>query len=78
MNSTASVSTAAVPQATPAAPRRAIQAALARLGYYDGPLDGLFGPDTHAAIRRYQFELKAPMTGTLSAAQAERLRQDGH
>jgi hypothetical protein len=76
-----------VPPAPPPSPvaldasltqRRAIQAALARLGYYDGPLDGLFGPDTHAAIRRYQFEIKAPMTGTLSAAQAERLRQDGH
>ncbi len=60
------------------AQRREIQAALARLGYYDGPLDGVFGPDTHAAIRRYQFELKAPMTGTLSAAEAEQLRTEGH
>jgi len=56
----------------------ALDAALARLGYYDGPLDGVFGPDTHAAIRRYQFELKAPMTGTLSAAEAEQLRTEEH
>jgi len=55
------------------ADRRAVQIALARLGYYDGRIDGEFGPDTRAAIRRYQFELHAPMTGQLTAAQASRL-----
>ena len=53
--------------------RRRVQAALSRLGYYDGKVDGIFGPDTRAAIRRWQHELHAPMTGTLSAAEANRL-----
>lgn len=55
------------------ADRRRVQAALARLGYYDGQIDGVFGPDTRAAIRRYQHELHAEMTGRLTAEQATRL-----
>lgn len=53
--------------------RRQAQAALATLGYYSGRLDGVFGPETKAAIRRYQFEIKAEMTGHLTADQATRL-----
>jgi outer membrane biosynthesis protein TonB len=53
--------------------RRQSQAALATLGYYSGRLDGVFGPETKAAIRRYQFEIKAEMTGHLTADQATRL-----
>jgi len=52
------------------ADRRVAQTALARLGYYAGPIDGVFGVETLAAIRRLQHELKAPMTGQLTAAQA--------
>ncbi|MGG5818686.1 peptidoglycan-binding protein [Falsiroseomonas sp. HW251] len=55
--------------------RRRVQQALARLGYYSGQADGVFGPNTRAAIRRYQFELGTEMTGTLTAAQASRLVQ---
>jgi hypothetical protein len=55
------------------ADRRRVQTALARLGYYDGKVDGVFGPDTRAAIRRYQHELHADMTGQLTQAQANRL-----
>jgi Putative peptidoglycan binding domain/Caspase domain len=55
------------------ADRRRVQTALARLGYYDGQVDGIFGPDTRAAIRRFQHELHATMTGMLTAAQATRL-----
>ena len=46
--------------------RRLVQRALGKLGYYDGQVDGVFGPDTRAAIRRYQHELGAPMTGRLT------------
>jgi len=53
--------------------RRGVQTALARLGYYDGRIDGIFGPDSRAAIRRYQHELGADMSGRLTAAQASRL-----
>ncbi|HME23492.1 MAG TPA: peptidoglycan-binding protein [Acetobacteraceae bacterium] len=53
--------------------RQRAQTALARLGYYDGRIDGIFGPDSRAAIRRYQHELGADMSGRLTAAQAGRL-----
>jgi hypothetical protein len=53
--------------------RRRVQAALRDLGYYDGAIDGVIGPETRAAIRRYQHELGAPMSGRLTAAEATRL-----
>jgi hypothetical protein len=53
--------------------RRLVQVKLATLGYYIGRIDGNFGPETRAAIRRYQFEIKAEMTGRLTAEQATRL-----
>jgi hypothetical protein len=53
--------------------RRRVQQALSRMGYYVGQADGVFGPNTRAAIRRFQFELGAEMTGTLTGAQATRL-----
>ena len=43
---------------------------LANIGYYSGRIDGTFGPETRAAIRRYQFEIKAELTGRLTAEQA--------
>lgn len=57
--------------------RRAAQAALARLGYYSGAVDGVFGPETRAAIRRFQHELRASMTGQLTAEQLSRLQSGG-
>lgn len=53
--------------------RRRVQAALARLGYYDGVVDGIFGQETRAAIRRFQHEIGDQMTGRLSADEATRL-----
>ena len=53
--------------------RRTVQMALAKLGYYPGPIDGIFGTDTRAAIRRLQFEVHAPMDGHLTAELARRL-----
>jgi hypothetical protein len=53
--------------------RRRVQDALLRLGYYDRTVDALFGPETRAAIRRYQHEIGGEMTGHLTAEQASRL-----
>ena len=59
------------------ADRRRVQLALQRLGYYDGQVDGRFGPESLAAIRRFQHEVGAEMTGRLTTEQAGRLLQDG-
>jgi hypothetical protein len=77
---------ATVPAATPAvmvampdeaemidADRRKAQIALARIGYYALPVDGIFGPETRAAIRRYQHEIGVQITGRLTASEASRL-----
>jgi hypothetical protein len=53
--------------------RRRTQVALARLGYYGSRVDGVFGPETRAAIRRYQHEINAEMTGRLTTEQASKL-----
>jgi hypothetical protein len=53
--------------------RHQVQTVLASIGYYSGRIDGVFGPETRAAIRRYQFEIKAELTGRLTAEQATRL-----
>lgn len=53
--------------------RRQVQVVLATLGYYSGRIDATFGPETRAAIRRFQFEIKADMTGQLTAEQATKL-----
>jgi len=55
------------------ADRRRVQVALQRLGYYSGGVDGVFGPESLAAIRRFQHELGAEMSGRLTAEQAARL-----
>jgi hypothetical protein len=60
------------------ADRRQIQAALLHLGYYDGQVDGIFGADTRAAIRRFQHEIKAEMTGEITPAEADRLLAEDH
>lgn len=80
--SSAALPQPAAPQAIPAMPpenlmsesdRRRVQTALAQLGYYDGRVDGQFGPETRAAIRRFQHEIGADMTGRLTPEQAGRL-----
>jgi peptidoglycan hydrolase-like protein with peptidoglycan-binding domain len=53
--------------------RRRVQLALQRLGYYAGQVDGVFGPESLAAIRRFQHELGAEMTGRLTTDQAAHL-----
>jgi peptidoglycan hydrolase-like protein with peptidoglycan-binding domain len=56
-----------------AADRRQVQEALHRLDYYNGPVDGAFGPMTRAAIRRFQQDIWSDATGYLTADQANRL-----
>ncbi len=53
--------------------RRQVQEVLRRLDYYQGSVDGIFGPRTRAAIRRFQREIGAETTGSLTADQANRL-----
>jgi hypothetical protein len=53
--------------------RRQVQEALHGLGYYNGPVDGIFGPLTRASIRRFQVSIGEEETGRLTAAEAGRL-----
>jgi peptidoglycan hydrolase-like protein with peptidoglycan-binding domain len=53
--------------------RMQVQTALQGFGYYAGQSDGIFGPETRAAIRRYQHEIGVEMTGRLTSQQATRL-----
>ncbi|WP_395744398.1 peptidoglycan-binding protein [Prosthecobacter sp.] len=46
----------------------AVQEALARLGYYQGPIDGRIGPQTLAAIARYQQDRGMPITNSIVPA----------
>jgi hypothetical protein len=50
-----------------------MQAALAQLGYDPGPIDGVFGPRTSAAIRAFQHAEELLADGTLSAVTRARL-----
>ena len=53
--------------------KRLIQLVLDDMGYYSGRIDGRFGAKTRAAIRRYQFGIKAEVTGRLTADQSTTL-----
>jgi len=44
----------------------ATQERLAQLGYYDGPVDGIFGPTTRDAVAKYQIDNQLDVTGSLS------------
>jgi peptidoglycan hydrolase-like protein with peptidoglycan-binding domain len=54
-----------------------MQAALAQLGYDPGPIDGVFGPRTSAAIRAFQHAEELLADGTLSAVTRARLAARG-
>lgn len=55
--------------------RRMVQIGLARFGYYGGRIDSVFGPETRSAIRHYQGEIGADVTGVITGDQAARLLQ---
>ena len=59
------------------AARRRIQQGLAAGGFDPGGADGLFGPRTRAAIRRWQSSRGGLATGYLDGASAEALRSTG-
>ena len=52
------------------------QRALTGLGYQPGPVDGLMGPRTQAAIRAFQEAAGLPATGELSAALVTRIEAE--
>jgi len=56
---------------------RQVQQALHRLGYYNGSVDGDFGPNTQNALQRYQISVGEPVTGTLTRSVLGRLGVSG-
>jgi Putative peptidoglycan binding domain len=52
----------------------AVQADLARKGYYRGVIDGVYGPQTRVAITRYQSKHGLQVTGSLTPATMQSLR----
>ena len=53
---------------TPSASVKQLQQELGQLNYYEGPVDGLMGPQTIAAIKDLQRQAGLPQTGTMNAA----------
>jgi hypothetical protein len=62
-------------EAAPPAPRfvREAQRALRDLGYQPGPLDGVVGPRTKAALAKYQQAERIQVTGRLDSETMVRL-----
>jgi His-Xaa-Ser repeat protein HxsA len=51
----------------------AVQSELAKLGYYNGEIDGTLGDETEAALARYQEDSDLSVTGTVDAATLQSL-----
>ena len=51
----------------------AVQSELAKLGYYNGAIDGVLGDETQAALARYQEDKNLSVTGTLTAGTLQSL-----
>jgi hypothetical protein len=51
----------------------AVQSDLAKLGYYNGAIDGTLGDETEAALARYQQNNDLSVTGTVNAATLQSL-----
>jgi len=45
---------------------QAVQTQLAQLGYYNGSIDGVFGPSTRDAVAKFQIANQLNVTGSLS------------
>jgi peptidoglycan hydrolase-like protein with peptidoglycan-binding domain len=66
---------AAVAVAQPSADTRDAQQRLKDLGMYNGPVDGLWGPDTQYAVERYQRERGLATTGRIDEPTRMALRE---
>jgi hypothetical protein len=44
-----------------------VQSELTQLGYYTGPIDGIYGPTTRDAVAKYQIAKQLDVNGSLSA-----------
>jgi peptidoglycan hydrolase-like protein with peptidoglycan-binding domain len=66
--STSAPASPSTPAAIPSAAVKTLQAQLGQLNYYEGPVDGLMGPQTVAAIQDLQRQAGLPQTGTMNAA----------
>jgi peptidoglycan hydrolase-like protein with peptidoglycan-binding domain len=61
-------STHTVTPVQPSAAVETLQRQLGQLNYYEGPVDGLVGPQTIAAIKDLQRQANLPQTGVMNAA----------
>ena len=52
----------------------AVQLALKRRGYYQGPIDGVIGAGSENAIRSFQADKHLPVTGTVNRSLLGSLR----
>jgi hypothetical protein len=65
---TVTPATPVTPKVVPSATVETLQKQLGQLNYYEGPVDGLMGPQTIAAITYLQRDAGLPQTGTMNAA----------
>jgi hypothetical protein len=65
---TVTPATPVTPKVVPSAAVETLQKQLGQLNYYEGPVDGLMGPQTIAAITYLQRDAGLPQTGTMNAA----------
>ena len=56
------------PAVPPSAAVKTLQQQLGQLNYYEGPADGIMGPQTTAAIKDLQRQAGLPQTGTMTPA----------
>ena len=56
------------PAVKPSASIKALQQKLGELNYYEGPIDGIAGPQTTAAIKYLQRDAHLPQTGVMNQA----------
>ena len=61
------------PAVPPSAAVKTLQQQLGQLNYYEGPVDGIMGPQTIAAIKDLQRQAGLPQTGTMNPATAAAL-----